>query len=746
MVRELLSPAGNFESLKMAVFSGADAVYLGGKRFGARAFAANFSDEEIINAISFCHLYGVRIYVTINTMIYESELEDVLSYILFLYQNHVDAIIVSDLGLMKICHERFPDLEIHASTQTHIHNVEQMKLLKSLGVKRAVLARELTLEEIKKFPKDLELEVFIHGALCVSYSGQCLFSSFLLQRSGNRGECAQICRLPFHLLKNGKKVETKGNYLLSLKDLNTAPRFLELLSAPITSFKIEGRMKSPSYVGFITKMYRDLMQQYEQTGTCHVTNEIIKKASVLFGRGFTEGKLFSKMGFDFVNQKTSNHQGIDLGDVLEIKKHKIKILLKEDLHQGDGIRFLEDEKGMNVNFLYDAKGLLISSAKAGEIIYLDNKIGISKSKTIRKTLDTVLEQEIKSMPIQKIPVSMRVNVSLQEGFQLYLSDYHHEVFIQEKIVYPAKSAPISQDKIVMQLSKLGSTPFLVKEIDVTLDDNVFVNIKDINDIRRKAVMLLQDKRIQRMNAVVLKEPDRISHCFESKLCISVLVRNEEQLNCVLPYADVIYVEDYELYQKYRSEKVFFRANRVEHHIKTYDVSNVLIGEFGSLERYSNCSKIIDYFLNVSNHATADLFILKGAQKICLSPELSKNEVKHLLSEYPKGNNFEVIIYGRLEVMVLNHCILNTNVNRDKKCSACHRDDNFALMDRNQSVYPLLFDENHRTHVFYHQAVNHIPEVNFYYKIGIRSFRFDFFNETSKEIVQIIQNFKKTLQE
>ncbi len=282
MKKELLSPAGNFESLVYAIHNGCDAVYLGGKKFGARAYSNNFSDEEMVRAIRYGHLYGVKIYVTVNTLLFDSEIEEVLDYIRFLHQNHVDALIMQDLGLISLVRTCFPNLEIHASTQMHTHNEEQLKLLESLGIKRVVLARELSLEEIKKFHTSLELEVFIHGALCVCYSGQCLFSSLLMNRSGNRGCCAGICRLPFKLFCDGEEVETEGKYLLSPKELNTLDFFDEIKKTSIVSLKIEGRMKSPEYVGLVTRLYRKLLD-----GKL-LTLQEKKEIAVLFNRDLSQ--------------------------------------------------------------------------------------------------------------------------------------------------------------------------------------------------------------------------------------------------------------------------------------------------------------------------------------------------------------------------------------------------------------------------------------------------------------------------
>lgn len=746
MKRELLSPAGSFEALKQAVHAGADAVYIGGKRFGARAFAANFSESELKEAIFYCHLYGVKLYVTVNTMIYERELEEVLEYVSFLYQNHVDAVIMADLGLMKLCHERFPDLEIHASTQTHTHNVEQISLLQKIGVKRVVLARELSLEEINQFPKDIEIEVFIHGALCISYSGQCLFSSLLMDRSGNRGECAQICRLPFTLLRNGASVATKGQYLLSTRDLNTTSNFSKLLDSSITSFKIEGRMKSPAYVFHVTKVYRNLIDQYEKTGQCDISKNDFKKLVLLFNRKFTEGKINGKTGFDFVNQETSNHQGIFLGDVLEITKKKIKIHLQEDLHQEDGIRFLEEEKGLIVNYLYNEKGLLINSASKGDIVFIDNKIGIVKSKTVMKTMDSVLEKEILNMPSKKIFVTIDATLDLEKGFSLRLSDGTFQVEVQKLIVFEARKAPITKEKVKELLGRLGNTPFELTEISIHMQDNLFVNIRDINEIRREAVDALIQRRITREDVKVIDVEKRPSILENNEIQIFASVKTEEQLKTLLSLPiHGIYVDDYLLYQKYRSSKIFYRTNRVQHYIKAKDANQVLVGESGSLSLYQDGLCHTDYFFNVANHAAADLLIMEGAQKICLSPEMKKEDYEYLLKQYPQNNMLEMIIYGRLEVMVLNHCILKTNVNHDTICKVCTSNDAYALEDRNHSIYPIYTDEFHHTHIYYHRPINLVRDAYDYYKVGIRSFRFDFLDETKKEMIELVEMLQTNLQ-
>ena len=313
-MKELLVPVGNWESLEIAVKSGADAVYLAGKKFGARAFADNFTDTEMQDAIKYCHLYGVKIYVTVNTLVFESELEDVKKYIGFLHINGVDAVIVADIGLIAWIHDKYPNLEIHASTQVHNTNQEGIDYLTSLGVKRVVLAREMSLGEIEAI-NGVEKEVFIHGALCVCYSGQCLFSSLVMERSGNRGACAQPCRLPYKLKKDDQILELDSEYLLSPKELNTTTYFDAIMRSDIYSLKIEGRMKSSFYVGCVTRLYRTLIDSYYQTGKCVVDNDILNDLKVIFNREYTKGFLFSASNQELMNTHSPIHFGVTSGRV-----------------------------------------------------------------------------------------------------------------------------------------------------------------------------------------------------------------------------------------------------------------------------------------------------------------------------------------------------------------------------------------------------------------------------------------------
>ena len=407
MKKELLCPVGNKEMLYQAIHNGADAVYLSGINYGARRFANNFTNEELVSAIKYSHLYGVRVYVTVNTLIYESEIEDVLEYIEFLYLNGVDAVIMQDTGLISITRKIFPELEIHASTQCHNHNEEIIKLWKDLGVKRVVFAREMSLDDIKNVSVDIEKEVFVYGALCVCYSGCCLFSSLNGGRSGNRGECVGSCRLPYKLVKNNEVLKVDGNYILSTKEINTLDHIKELMESDITSFKIEGRMKSPSYVGYVTRMFRILIDKYYKNEELKLSNEEILNLKKLFNRDFSDGYLFNSN--DVMNIKTPNHQGIEIGEVLDVCNNRLKIRLSSDINQNDGIRFKNKDNGMMVNMLYNDRGLLVSSVRAGNICFIDNKLGIKTGDIVLKTIDSKLVSELVNVSLKKIKISMEVN-------------------------------------------------------------------------------------------------------------------------------------------------------------------------------------------------------------------------------------------------------------------------------------------------------------------------------------------------
>lgn len=747
MKKELLAPAGDFETLKQAVHHGADAVYLGGKKFGARKFASNFDDEEMKEAISYCHLYGVKIYVTVNTMIYEEELESVIDYVSFLYHNKVDAIIVQDLGLISVLRKKFPNLELHASTQLHNHNQEGLRLLEELGVKRVVLSRELSLDEINKLNTTMEIECFIHGALCVCYSGQCLFSSMLLDRSGNRGACAGICRLPFDLLEDGKKVDTLGKYLLSPRELNSMNHIQELMESNITSFKIEGRMKSPTTIGFIVSLYRKLIDGYNSNRPYLISEEEHKELLTLFNREFTSGFLFKSRVQDLMNIKSPNHIGTKIGKVVSINKGKVEILLEEELLQEDGIRFLESETGMIVNFLYDKSNRLVNKGDSGGHIFVDEKVSVKVGDTVMKTLSKKLLSRLEIYESKKIPLQMEVTAKYPNPFLLKVKDIdNNEVIGTENILSLAEKSATTKERVIEQLMKTGNTPFEITDIKIEMDDNLFIPIASINKIRRELLEKMENIRRDKKQEIIEKEvvEEKIDGKKE-KTIYTALVRNIEQLRaCMDCGIDEFYTPDFSLYQKMKEEvAIYYRVDRVLNSHPDFSDERLLVGELGSIYKYKNHNKMVsDYYLNVVNHSMVNFLHQNKVSRITLSVEATKEQVHELLSNYENPLELEIILYGRIEVMITKYCPLSLLVHKkNEPCNCCRNGHTYSLRDRNGAVYPLI-QSRELTHIFHHTPIERTKEE--YLPLGIHAFRFEFFDEDYDEVLKVIKKLKGVL--
>ena len=661
---ELLSPAGNMETLLAAIHNGADAVYIGGKFFGARAFAPNFDNEDLKKAVYYAHLYNVKLYVTANTVIFEDEIEEFLEYMKFLYEINVDAVIMQDIGMISLVRKLIPNLEIHASTQINAHNDETLKLLKSIGVKRVVLAREMTINEIKNLKADIELEIFIHGALCVSYSGNCLFSSLNGGRSGNRGKCVGSCRLPYTLLQNNKEI--KNEYLLSTKELCQVNNIKEILDCNIESLKIEGRMKSPEYVGYVTKIYRKLIDQYYQNQDPKITEEELINLTKLFNRKFTDGYLFED---NIYNTKSPNHLGYPLGQIIKLTNKKIYIKLSDNLYQEDGIRFVNNHKGMILNKLYNEKGLLVNHIKKGNIAVIDNKIDIKTKDDVSKTIDTKLIKEISNYQKKKIPISFIVKAKLGKPLTVTIKDNTNTITKTSVSLEKAINKPTTKEEIIQKLNKLGNTPFTIENIDIDLDQ-VFIPIKYLNDLRRNLCDELIKQKTKSKNKIEFHYQKKEINAKE-KNSINILVRNENQLKTALKYADKIYTEDFELYKKYKNKNVYYKLPRIIQNYKHFENENLLVSELGSVYKYSKNNNVItDYPLNVTNSETVKFLKSLNVKTVTLSVEIKDYD---LIKKYAKDT--EIIIYGKLDLMILKDFHF--------------KGDNLSLKDRFGNVFPII---------------------------------------------------------
>ncbi|MDY3036101.1 MAG: U32 family peptidase [Absicoccus sp.] len=487
---EILAPVGDRSMLDAALAGGCDAVYLALKHFGARAYAKNFTLEEVKDIIQRCHLIGVDVHVTMNTILYEEEVEAAYAQAKALYEMGVDALIVQDLGLIHLLHHRLPELTIHASTQMSIHTPAQIEQLKKLGVKRVVLARECTKAEIEACQQSgVEIEVFVHGALCISVSGQCYFSSFCYGRSGNRGICAQPCRMAYTLYKDGQPISFNQEYLLSPKDVSVIDQIGQL---SVDSLKIEGRMKSPVYVYEAcrqVKMVRDGKKRTEKD------KERLKLA---FNRGYTLGHMFDQRGYNLMHMDSPNHQGIPIGKVIGIHGKRVKIQLDRSIDQNDGIRFGQ-AYGCRVNYLFDEKGRLQKHIDGHHRCEVEVKSKIQKGSIVYKTISYALEKEVEKASketIRKVKVSCFVHCDgPSTPLVCTMSDGIHTVTcVSEQLASVAQKHALNQDTIAKQMYKTKDSWVEITAFACTLVGDIFFPMGVINALRRTTIEALEKER------------------------------------------------------------------------------------------------------------------------------------------------------------------------------------------------------------------------------------------------------------
>lgn len=704
---ELLSPAGDMDCLMAAIEAGCDAVYLGGTLFGARAFANNFSEEELINAINYCHMYGVKVYVTTNILIYEHEVSNFLRYVEFLHKNNVDAIIVQDLGMLDLVHKTFPNLEIHASTQMHIHNLDGVLMAKKLGVKRVVLARETPIQVVSKIKKsvDMDLEIFAHGALCVSYSGQCLFSSLIGSRSGNRGSCVGSCRLPYKIVDENNVCKNIGDYPLSMKDLNTLYDVGDLIDAGVTSLKIEGRMKSPMYVYTVTKLYRMAIDSYYNDGKVKIDDRELNNLKRIFNREFTKGYLFNESIENIINDKRPNHQGVPIGQVIYSDNFTIKVKLYDKVHINDGIRILLDEEdyGLILNEFY-LNNKLVKEACKGDIISFKVNKKIKVNSTVLLTRDSILTTEINNeikKKKRKVKLSCEVVLLLGEHIKISFSDGVNFISVTGPLVEASINNPTDNDVIREKILKLGDTVYEIDKLNIKMDNDVFIPLKIFNELRHKAIDLITEKRLYKSN-FVKREYDIIVPNFEKLICRSILTDNTKNIDGDY---DIIYSENY-------LDNAIIKVPKVINSYDKYDGDReYLIGEIGGFNKLKNIS--CDYSFNVTNSYTVALLHSLGAKRITLSYELNQKQIKNIIDayylRYKKHPSLEVVVYGNREVMCLK-----TNLNK------IYNNEKLFLIDKYNNKFKIRSKDD-IAYIYEYKILNDDYD---YYNIGVDTIRFN----------------------
>jgi len=702
---ELLSPAGNMECLKAAIAAGCDAVYLGGRAYGARAFSKNFSDEEITTAINYAHLYGVKVYVTMNTLIYENETNDFLNYIEFLHKNNVDAVIIQDLGMFDLVRKTFPNLELHASTQMHIHNLDGTQLMEKLGMKRVVLARETSIDEIKhiKNNSNIDLEIFIHGALCISYSGQCLMSSLIGGRSGNRGTCAGSCRLKYDIINNqGKKLNT-NSYPLSTKDLNSLEYIQDLIEAGVKSLKIEGRMKSKEYVYMVTSIYRQAIDSYYKTGKVSFNKNDLTKLKKIFNRDYTKGFLNNANNHEIINDYRPNHQGVEIGKVVNYQNGKAKIKLTDTLTIGSGLRVIEkkDDVGINVNDFY-INNRLVKIAHANDIITIKVNSPISINSKVVITTDTNVTNEINEKILKnpkKIPIDITFTATKNQPITLTITDYTNTITVTDAPPESATNNPTTKETIENKLSKLGDTIYTINNININIDNNLFIPLKKLNELRHQAIESLNNLRLYKIPFKKEKYTIEIPNFKKEKL-LTCLIENNSS-NIKLDKYDQIFSED-------NLTNTIPKLPRVIHQYP--EDFQGMVGEIGAFNNLTNL--YTDFSLNVTNSYTIAFLHSLGAKRITLSYELNDKQITDIINNYKKRYNkhpnLELIVSANEEIMISKYSI-------PKK----YKNNSLYLKDSYNNLYKIK-EKNNLMYIYNYKKRNIYNES--YYDLGINSLR------------------------
>lgn len=737
---ELLAPVGDWNCLKAAVQNGADAVYFGVEQFNARMYAANFNVEDMKQVIDYCKLRNVKTNLTLNTLLENCEFDNAVDLAKEAYKAGVDAIIVQDLGLAKYLIDNIPGLPIHASTQMTVHNLQGVLKLEKLGFDRVVLSRELSCEEIEYICKNckVEIETFIHGALCICYSGQCLFSSVVGGRSGNRGKCAGPCRLPYELIsENAETHERKSidkGYLLSTKDLCGIAYLPRLIQAGVKCFKIEGRMKSPEYVATVTRIYRKYIDMVLNNDDFIIDEKDINDLMQVFNRGgFSDGHLDSKHNRNLIFPEKPSNMGIYLGTIKKYNSNKghITLQLEEDLELGDSIsvsneasKYLVSELMIkNVNQKKVSANTEVTIGRMKGNIKVGDKVYRISSKALSDFAKASYDNcENKKIPLnctvtikKNTPISMEISTNKNTCYnELYSSIYVKE--ISNMMPIDALKTPISVERVVKQISKTTNTPFSFENITVLLDDGLYVpSISTLNELRRTALEKVEQEILSRAKRTLLdlskKSKESITYTPNVKNPeISVLFR---QLDLDFDYTKLdkekitnIYVS-LELFisKKYSKIISYFSDNYnlyiyvpsiiktnyknialstieqavIIYNIKGFIVSN--IGDFELLKKYSKDYEFIgNYTLNVFNNNTMEEYRKLGLSRITLSRELNQELIKEMLAN--ANINTEMIVYGNLPLMASSYCFLGETNKCYPDCGTnCKKNNKYYLKDR-----------------------------------------------------------------
>ena len=705
---ELLAPAGDMAALRAAVSAGANAVYLGYDEFSARAKAKNFDKEELREAINYAHLRGVKIYVTFNILIADFEIKRAMDRVKMLYDIGVDALILQDLGIAWEIRKNFPDFEVHASTQMAVNNFYGAKFLKDMGFTRVVLARETPLFELEKIRElDIDVETFIHGALCVCYSGECLMSSMIGGKSGNRGECAQACRKSYEIIDFDKNKVGKRLYYISPKDLNTLDDVEKIINAGGYSLKIEGRMKNPEYVYTVVSSYKKSLEG-------KLTLEDKEDTEQVFNRGFTKGLFNGDFGNDFISSDRPDNRGVEVGKVIGATKNSGKVIFYEDVFEGDGLEFISSSGrfGMRSNSFYEAN--IPHEINLFKAPILNSKI----NRTFSKKLYEKIDEKIENFDYKRdLDIDLRIKIGERPLIKVKTGDLSAN-FELDRVVEVAKKSGLDRERVIENISKTGESIFCVKNIDLDLDDNAFLPISAINELRREATKILENKilegsidRFEIENKLEKKNFERQNKDHRSK--IKVFFNKFKDLeNSSLKDIDeiIIRAKDLEKFnKKYKNREVsiyldkfysyYELENLREYILKNQNVRGIWVNNLSEYYIFKDDGLEIngDIGLNVFNKVTSDFLYDLGLKSLTLSPELNSGQIQKIINKNDAEIN--VIAYGRVPVMTMKHCPFSVikNCKDEKSCPTC-KYKNYLLRDEKNVDFEVL-RQNTFTEIF-----------------------------------------------
>jgi len=715
---ELLAPAGSMEALKAAISNGCDAIYLGMQKFGARAYSSNFDLESLKEAVAYAHLRNVKIYVTMNTIVFENEVAEMKEQMDEVNEIGVDGVIVQDLAAFDYAVQHFPDMEVHCSTQMGIDDVDGTLLMKELGAKRVVLAREIEIEKVKEIKRiaKIPLEIFVHGALCVSYSGNCLMSGLIGYRSGNRGRCVGSCRKEYELIDQTSGTSLGKSYILSTKDLNTIDYINELKE--INSLKIEGRMKEPAYVANVVSKYRRALDH----GVTEAEKETLSKT---FNRTFTKGYLFREEKKEITNVLRPNNFGYEIGRISNIMKDMYEITLTRPLHQNDIIRISHNREDVNLTVvkLYAKDGNLINKADTVCYIKIKEKLSkgdlvyITKEYAYYKELEASLEKEFRRFPLDiKVKACPDAKLLIDGsglGFQ-----YSYE---SEEILGEAMNAPSTKEQVVKQFSKLNDTIFELGQVDFE-EHNAFIPSKLLNAARRDIVQGLYDLKLNSKNkrTQALKAKEKISFAPKKPYLTASVTTKEQYDACVSCGIEEIYFEN------------IVRRNQNEYQKKE---GQLLLGGYGGIYHYRKTNPFVaDYSLNVVNSTSCHELFRLGAKRVTLSYELNKKQIEDLQNAYYEENDgypaLEMIVYGKAPLLFTKYCPLE----KMNQCGVC-RTRRYEIKDEH-GTFPVLSHEDCSTTILNGKTLNLLDELQSIK--GIEAFRLHFTVESKEEVVKTIR--------